>query len=157
MSFFFWNVALALIWALLTGEFSLLNLLVGFVLGYLLMAAARRAFAPTSYFRKVNQVGRFVFFFLHELIVANLQVARVVLRRKLAIRPGIVALPLDARSDVEITLVSNLLSLTPGTLSLEVSHHGKMLLIHSLDVADEGELVRKIKTGLEARTLEVTR
>lgn len=157
MSFLLWNAALAFIWALLTGEFSLLNLLVGFVLGYLLMGAARRALSSTSYFRKVGQVVRFATFFLHELIVANLQVARLVLRRRLQIRPGIVALPLDARSDAEVTLVSNLLSLTPGTLSLEVSHQGRVLLIHGLDVDDEREFVRKIKAGLEARALEVTR
>lgn len=157
MSFFLWNAALALIWALLTGEFSLLNLLVGFVLGYALMIAARRALPSTSYFGKVGQVVRFVVFFLHELLVANVQVARLVLRRRLKLRPAIVALPLDARTDAEITLVCNLLSLTPGTLSIEFSHHGRVLLIHGIDVEDEREFVRKIKAGLEARALEVSR
>jgi multicomponent Na+:H+ antiporter subunit E len=145
------------IWALLTGRFDLPNLSVGFVLGYGLMSLTRRAFPPTSYFAKVAQVTRFVLFFLKELSVASAQVAWQVLRPRLDIHPGIVAVPLDAATDLEITLLSIVISLTPGTLTLEVSPDRRTLYVHGMDVADGREFVRKIKSGLEARTLEVTR
>jgi len=157
MTFFLWNVALAVIWALLTGHFELANLLVGFVLGYGLMTLARRAFPPTSYFAKVAQVTRFAIFFLRELIVASVQVARQVLHPHPDIHPGIVAVPLDARTDAEITLLAIVITLTPGTLTLDVSPDRRALYVHGMDVRDGAAFVRKIKAGLEARTLEVTR
>lgn len=157
MTFLVWNVALAVIWALLTGRFDLPNLLVGFILGYGLMTLTRRAFPPTSYFAKVAQLTRFVWFFLKELMAASVQVARQVLRPRLDIHPGIVAVPLDASTDLEITLLSIVISLTPGTLTLEVAPDRHALYVHGMDVADGKEFVRKIKAGLEARTLEVTR
>jgi len=156
MTFFMWNVLLALAWAALWG-FSAGSLAIGFLLGYVMMALVRRTFAPTSYFVKVGQLVRFTFYFMLELIAANLQIARLVLTPRLAITPGIVALPLTARTDLEITLVANLFSLTPGTLSLEVSHDRRILYIHGMDVRDGHKFVRKAKSGLEARTLEVLR
>lgn len=157
MTFLVWNILLAVIWALLTGRFDIVNLLIGFSLGYGLMALTRRAFPPTSYFAKVAQVTRFVLFFLKELVVASVQVAQQVLRPRLDIRPGIVAVPLDASTDLEITLLSIVISLTPGTLTLEVAPDRHALYVHGMDVRDGPEFVRKIKSGLEARTLEVTR
>ena len=157
MTFLVWNILLAVIWALLTGRFDIANLLLGFSLGYGLMLLTRRAFPPTSYFAKMAQVTRFVLFFLKELMVASVQVARQVLRPRLDIHPGIVAVPLDAATDLEITLLSIVISLTPGTLTLEVAPDRHTLYVHGMDVADGQEFVRKIKAGLEARTLEVTR
>lgn len=81
----------------------------------------------------------------------------MVLRPQLNIKPGIVAIPLDVRSDAEITLLSNLITLTPGSLSLELSHNQQILFVHGISVDDEQEFVQKIKSGLEARTLEITR
>lgn len=156
MPFFVWNIALALVWAALWG-LNAFNLTVGFVLGYLLMTITRRAFSPTSYFGKVRQIARFGVFFLYELITANLEIAAQVLAPRPNIHPGIVAVPLDARTDLEITLVANLISLTPGTLSLEVSPERHLLYVHGMNVRDGAKFVRKIKAGLEARALEVLR
>jgi len=72
-------------------------------------------------------------------------------------RPGIVAVPLEARSDIEITLFANLLTLTPGTLSLDVSSDKKVIYVHALYVDDAGSFRREIKEGLEKRLLEVLR
>jgi multicomponent Na+:H+ antiporter subunit E len=74
-------------------------------------------------------------------------------------RPGVVAIPLDARTDAEITLLANLITLTPGTLSLDVSSDRRMLYIHVMyiDNDDLEEVRRKIKAGFERRVLEVLR
>ncbi len=156
MAFFLWNVALAVVWAAVWG-FGAGNLLMGFVLGYALMSVARRAFPPTSYFAKVGQVVRFAMFFVYKLIVANLEIAQLVLNPRVQIQPGIVAVPLDTRTDLEIVSIANLISLTPGTLSLEVSPTNSVLYVHGIDVQDGQEFVREIKSGLEAPTLEVMR
>ncbi|MCG8349308.1 MAG: Na+/H+ antiporter subunit E, partial [Chloroflexales bacterium] len=93
---------------------------------------------------------------LWEIIVANLNVARTVLftpRAKL--RPGIIAVPLDVTSDVEITMLANIITLTPGTLSLDVSDDRKVLYVHAIDVGDPDTFRQSIKGGLERAVREV--
>jgi multicomponent Na+:H+ antiporter subunit E len=71
-------------------------------------------------------------------------------------QPGVIALPLSARTEMEITLVANLISLTPGTLSLDVSDDRKVLYIHAMFLDDEEELRRNLKE-MEHRALELFR
>ena len=158
MSFFLWNILLAVNWALLTGHFSLENLVAGFGIGFLLLWLLRRAVGQTDYFPKVRKAIAFFVSFIWQLVRANLSVARTVLfepREK--ITPAFVAIPLEAETDAEIALLANLITLTPGTLSLDVSEDRRMLYIHTLDVEDVDALRVEIKRNLERRLLEVTR
>jgi multicomponent Na+:H+ antiporter subunit E len=158
MSFFLWNILLAVNWALLAGRFTLENLVSGYVLGFVLLWILRRAFSGTGYFVKVGKaLGLFVAF-LWEMVRANLSVARTVLfKPRDGIRPAFLAIPLEARTDAEIALLANLITLTPGTLSLDVSADRSVLYIHTLDVEDIEALRTEIKRSLERRLLEVTR
>lgn len=154
---FTWNILLALIWVSLSGHFTALNLLVGFVLGYLILGFALRdvpVFA--SYAGKVPRFVRFVGFFIVELIKSNLRVAHDVLTRTHYMRPAVIAFPLDAKTDGEITILANLISLTPGTLSLDVSTDREVLYIHVMYLDDEAEVQAGIKY-LESRVLELLR
>ncbi len=92
-----------------------------------------------------------------ELIVANLKVAFDIITPKDYMEPGIVAVPLDAETDMEITLLANLITLTPGTLSLDVSKDRKILYIHTLYLDDAEKFRAEIKNGMEKRLLEVLR
>lgn len=85
--------------------------------------------------------------FLIELLKSALSVAREAWRPKLAIRPGVVAVPVELASDIEITMLASLISLTPGTLSLEVSADGKTLYVHALVVSDDGTEIRRTIAG----------
>ncbi|MDQ7819158.1 MAG: Na+/H+ antiporter subunit E [Armatimonadota bacterium] len=153
-----WNIFLAAIWAAVTGQVTVLNLLVGFALGHLVLWIVQRAVGPTSsYFRKVRQVLGFAVFYLWELILANLRVAYDVVTPTHHMRPGTIAIPLDARTDVEITMVANLITLTPGTLSLDVSSDRRVLYIHAMYIDDVERVRRRIKRGVERRVLEVLR
>lgn len=149
MTPFLFNIGLALIWAALTGSFSPANLAVGFALGYLVLFLAQRALGTSAYSRKAQQVIGFCLFFLWALIVANLRVAYDVLTPRHHMRPRVIAIPLDAASDTQITLLANLISLTPGTLSLDVSTDRKSLYIHVMYAADADGVRREIKSGLE--------
>jgi multicomponent Na+:H+ antiporter subunit E len=157
MNYFLFNIGLALVWAALTGVFSPANLLVGFGLGYFTLFLARRVLGPSAYFVKVQQVLSFVVFFLWELLVANLRVAADVLTPQAHMRPRIIAVPLDARTHAEITFLANLISLTPGTLSLDVSTDRRVLFIHAMYAADPEAVKREIKEGLERRVLALMR
>lgn len=106
---------------------------------------------------KVWLVIELTLFFLWELILANLRVAHDVLTPKHYKRPGVVAIPLDARTNAEITLLACLITLTPGTLSLEVSQDRRVLYVHDMFIDDPDEVRRSIKAGFERRLLEVMR
>lgn len=157
MNFFFLNISLALVWAALTGNFDPANLIIGFVLGYGALFVARRALEPSDYFLKVWQVLGFVVFFLWELIIANLRVAHDVLTLHHHMKPRVVGIPLDARTDAEITALAYIISLTPGTLSLDVSTDRRTLFIHAMYAPDADALRREIKQGFERRLLRLMR
>lgn len=95
--------------------------------------------------------------FLWDMLVSSIQVARAVLSPRDITRPRLVTIPLRVQSDAGITLVANFISLTPGTLSIDVSPDRKTLLVHDLLAGDSSEGTREgVRTGIEARVLKVT-
>ncbi|MBI1992812.1 MAG: Na+/H+ antiporter subunit E [Deltaproteobacteria bacterium] len=156
---FLWNILLTLIWAGLSGNFTFSNVAVGFGLGYVVLWMMQRVLGRSRYFAKVHQVIRFALFFLWELILANLRVAHDVVTPTHHSRPGVIAISLDAKTDVEISMLANLITLTPGTLSLDVSADRRVLYIHAMyiDNDDIDAVRRKIKSGMERRVLELLR
>ncbi len=153
MTLFLLNIFLALIWVALAADFRPVTLAGGYLIGYVVLWIL---FGKTeTYFQKVPRTINLTLFFMWELLVANVRVAGIILGPRSAVRPGIIAVPLDIQTDLEITLLANLLTLTPGTLTLEVSEDRKVLYIHFLQADDPAELRRKIKEGFERRVREV--
>lgn len=157
MKVLLWNLLLALLWEAMTGRTDAANLLLGFSLGYVILWWLRPLLGPTQYFRKIPECIRFTVFFLRELIHSNLRVAWDVISPKSRRKPGIVAIPLDARTDIEITFLANLITLTPGTLSLDVSDDRSVLYVHGMFVEDPQLMREQIKNGFERRVLELLR
>ena len=96
-------------------------------------------------------------FLLWEIVLSALGVAWLVVQPKLRLRPAIIEYPLTVTTDIQITLLANMITLTPGTLSVDVSDDRRTLLIHALDVADPEVLIGRIAAGFEAKILGVTR
>lgn len=157
MIYIVWNILLALIWAAATAEISLMNLSIGYLIGFAVLWFMSPIFGPTRYFIKVGMLMRFAAYLVKEIIHANLRVAYDVVTPTIYMRPGIVAIPLDAESDIEIALVANLITLTPGTLSLGVSRDRKCLYVHSMFIEDPELLKQEIKRGIERPLLEIMR
>jgi multicomponent Na+:H+ antiporter subunit E len=155
MSYLLLHVLLALAWAALSGQITPENLAGGFVLGYIILYLSRRALGCNRYVTKVPQVLRFLGYFIVELFKANLRVAYEVITPRFNMRPAIVAVPLDIQSDIEITLLANLITLTPGTLSLDVSNDRRVLYVHSMFVTDIEAFRHEIKDGFERRIKEL--
>lgn len=151
------NLALALIWAGISGVFTPGNILIGFVLGFFILIFSDRATDERSHIILAARAVDFAVFFLWDLILANVRMAYVVLFPSGKMRPGIIAVPLDAKSDLEITLVANLISLTPGTLSIDVSTDRKTLYIHEMFIDDVETLRSDVKLHYERRLLRVLR
>lgn len=149
------NLWLALVWCAVNGDFQPSTLLAGFLLGYVLLAFAGTTREAARYGRKVRCAGELAVVFLVELLRANLRVAYDVVTPQHRMRPAILRVPLDARSDGEITLLSNLITLTPGSLALEVSADRRVLYVHAMYADDD--FVPRIKRVLEARVLRLMR
>jgi multicomponent Na+:H+ antiporter subunit E len=107
--------------------------------------------------RKILPTLSFLIFYLKEVLVANLRVAWDVLTPQDLSDPSIIALPLDAQTDFEILVVANLISMTPGTLSMDVSSDRQTLYIHAMFTGDVEVLKRELKENFEARVLRLLR
>ncbi|MCE9665362.1 Na+/H+ antiporter subunit E [Halomonas sp. M5N1S17] len=152
-----WNLLLALAWVILSGDFSGPNLVIGLVFGYItLVLIEPQVPALKGYPGRIPRILRFLGFFIKELVQANLRVGFDILTPPWHMKPGVIAMPLEARTELEITMVANLISLTPGTLSLDVSDDRKVLYIHAMFLDDEEELRRNLKE-MECRALELFR
>lgn len=129
----------------------------GFLIGAGFLVLMRRFFSSPLYFRKVWAIWKLFVLFLKELLLSSIAVLRQVLSPRLHMRPGIFTVQTELRSDGEITLLACLITLTPGTLTMEVSPDQSTLYIHAIDIEDAEELADQIKGSFERAIMEVTR
>jgi multicomponent Na+:H+ antiporter subunit E len=152
MNVFLWILVLALAWCAVNGSFDGRQLAVGTALGSLILLFV--GVARVTYIRRAWRVVNLIGIFLVELVVANFRVARDVMLPHSQLSPGVVAIPLYVESDLEITLLANLISLTPGTLTLDISQDRKTLYVHSMWADDPGALRKSVKDTFERRIRE---
>lgn len=157
MNTFFTNMILAFIWATLFGEITLFNLITGFILGFAILAYVQGRDQHEIYFQKLILIVRFAIYFMKEIVKANILVAYDILTPEHVSKPGIVAIPLNAKTDLEIMLLANMITLTPGTLSLDVSDDRRVLYVHVMFLESPDRFRQEIKDGLEKQLLEVMR
>lgn len=155
------NLLLALVWAAAMGRLDAATLAVGFVLGYAALALMAPFRPDARYHRRVAVALLFALRYGVEMVRSGVRVAHDVLTPRSRARPGLVRVPLDARTDAEITAVANLISLTPGTLTVDVAPDRRSLLVHAMFLGDrEAELdalVRSLKETVERPLLETIR
>lgn len=157
MNLFAIHLLLAFGWAAVNGSFTLRSLAVGFAVGGLAIWLVRPLYGPGRYFRRLRDTVRLAGFFVWDLAASCVQVAHDVLTPRHRSRPGVIGVPLDAATPLEITTVANLITLTPGTLTLDVSEDRRTLWVHAMFVEDADALRRELKEGMEKRVLEVFR
>ncbi len=149
------NILLTFIWVALTGDFSFENYVFGFFLNFHILWLITYKRNRSKYFVIVPKLILLLVTFLYELIKANLEVAYEVITPKLKMTPGIIMVPLDVKSNMGITLLANMISLTPGTLSIDVSNDRKVLFVHAMYIKDREVFIKSIKNGFEKRILEI--
>ncbi|QBR12200.1 MULTISPECIES: Na+/H+ antiporter subunit E [unclassified Sphingobacterium] len=157
IKFFLMNLLLSFIWVALTGSMLYSNFIFGYLLGFGVLWIMNRNESDVRYFYRVPKIISFFFFFLYELIKANVQVAYDVITPKYFFKPGIVRYPVNANTDFEINLLSTFISLTPGTLIIDISDDKKAIYIHVMYLKDEEQFIRTLKTGVERKLLELLR
>ncbi len=144
------NLLLAFAWAAMTGDFSFASLATGAVLGFfaLWLSLPLTGIDP-MYFKRFGRSIYLALFFLWELLISSIKVAWDVIRPVPQNKPALIEIPLTVKSDFEILLLTNLISLTPGTLSVDVTEDRETLIVHAMFADDADELKRDIKEGFE--------
>lgn len=153
MKLFALNLVLAFVWAAITNAFTPLNVIAGFVIGNLALAVVRGQF-NSKYFLRGKLILQLIWLFLYELVLSALRVAKDVLTPGMKFRPGIVAYHLTTDDDVQITLLANLITLTPGTMSVDVSTDKTTLYVHAMHADDPEGLRADIQSGFERQIKE---
>jgi multicomponent Na+:H+ antiporter subunit E len=151
------NLILAVVWMFLNNEWSAAQFVIGFLLGLCCIGLLRRFWPNDFYVKRVWAVFKLFVLFNKELFISSFAVILQIVRPKLALRPGIFAYKTELKSDWEITILSCLICLTPGTLTLDVSSDNQTLYIHSIDIQDTELLSEQIRGSFEKAIMEVTR
>lgn len=151
------NFFLAGVWMFITDNFTPAGFAIGYLVGLLLIVMMRRFFSSRLYLNRIWAVIFLFFLFLKELVLSSFAVFKLVIQPRLNIKPAIFELETELEEDWEITLLSALITLTPGTLVLGISDDQKKLYIHAIDFEDIDDAVSSIKNTFERAILEVSR
>lgn len=154
---FVWNIFLALAWAAATERFTPSNLIIGFVIGYGLLAIMPPLPGAGAYYLQVREMLDFARFFAKEIIVSNLRVAYFVVAPLSKLNAGVIAVPLEDMTDAELTILANMITLTPGTLSLDISDDRRTLYIHTMYIGEPEQFRRTIREEYARRVMGVMR
>jgi len=154
MSMYLLNLVLAFVWVAVTGSASLHNLIFGLLIGAICVALVRHQVGGTGYFTRLMRILSLFLLFLFELMKSAWSVASLVCSPKIQLKPGILRFDLSLEDDFQIVLLANMITLTPGTLSVDVSEDKKRLYIHALDCADPEGIRQDIANGFETKIRE---
>lgn len=153
----FLNLILAFVWMLLHNDWSSHGLIIGYALGILQLVMLRRLWPNGLYLFRLWAIIRLVGLFIRELVKSSYAVIRQVLQPDLTIRPGIFAYQTELESDWEVTLLSLLICLTPGTVTVDFSKKNRTIYIHAMDIDEAESLSAQIRETFEQAIQKVTR
>ncbi|MBC2255146.1 Na+/H+ antiporter subunit E [Listeria ivanovii] len=149
------NIILACLWMFLESSFNFATFIIGFIIGIFLLLFMRRFLGSRFYIFRLFALVKLVFRFLHDLIVSTIHVSRIVLKKDMNIRPGIFRYDTTLETDWEVTMLALLITLTPGTLSIDISDDYKAIYVHSLHVPNIEEEIATIRKSYEGAIMEV--
>ncbi|WP_045523952.1 Na+/H+ antiporter subunit E [Neobacillus niacini] len=151
------NVVLAFLWMFIKVSYDPISFVKGYIFGLLVIFVLRRYFHSRFYLFRLWSFIKLIFIFIKELILSNVAIVKIVLKPTLDMRPAIFAMDTELTKDWQITLLSSLITLTPGTLVIDVSEDNKTLFIHAMNIGEVEAEINSIKNSFEKAILEVSR
>ncbi|MBU2166238.1 MAG: Na+/H+ antiporter subunit E [Alphaproteobacteria bacterium] len=152
------SVLLVVVWMLLVNEFTFGALFLALVFGVVVPLVTSRFWPDRPKIRFGRDALAYLLIVIFDVIVANFEIAWIILtRRNRDLRSCWLVIPTELRSAEAITVLAGTISLTPGTVSSDISSDGRALLVHALDVADPAAEVARIKQRYETRLMKVFR
>ena len=149
------SLGVLVLWLLLNNSLHPGHIVLGAAIGWVLPLVTARFWPATVAISRPWRVVAFTAMVIYDVIVANLRVARAVLGPVSRLRPGFARVPLDLTTDVGITVLAQTITLTPGTLSADLSPDRRTLIVHYLDEPDAESVVAGIKSRYERPLKEI--
>lgn len=150
LSLFLW-----LIWLLLNNTMAAGHVVLGAILAIFIPWLSSAFWPEEVCIKKPFVLLRYILVVLWSIVVANINVARLILGRSDKLQPGFIKLELSLKSPVGISMLSNTISLTPGTVSCDLSDDRRFLLIHALHIDDVDDIISDIKIRFEQPLQEI--
>lgn len=156
---FLLNLFIAVLWMFLKDEetIHLTTFFTGFVIGIVVLYLMHRFFGTAFYLRRLVAILKLSMLFFKELVLSTLLVLRQVMSPKMNITPGIFTYKTKLKSEAEVTTLALLLTLTPGSVVIEVSPDNDLFYIHATDMGKTREAILKSMDSFESAIKEVTR
>ena len=148
------SIFFTLIWLAISGGWTFPNALLGLILSVMALTLVRFQLGTPLSVRRPGKIVALLMLFIIELVMSAWRVLVLVLSPRMDVKPGIIIYPLRVTTDFEIALLSNLITLTPGTLTVDVTPDRSRLIIHALNAADPDAIRSDIASGFERRILE---
>ncbi|MEZ5333962.1 MAG: Na+/H+ antiporter subunit E [Methanolobus sp.] len=158
-----YSLILGLVWCFVHGTVNVNNFILGVIIAPFIIRPFKVLFPfdlDFSFSKAVKKIPaqiKFLYVLIVEIIKANIMVAKSLLQPKIDIKPGIIAVPIDSKTDIGITAIANTITLTPGTLTIDVSDDKSILYVHAIDATDPEGVAQSIKDDLEKYTMEAFR
>lgn len=156
---FILNLFIAALWLLLQDEITptVTTFLMGFIVGMGILYAMHRFYGTQFYLRRVFSIVRLMLLFNWELLLSSYSVLKQIMTPNLTITPGIFTYKTELKGDWEVTALALLLTLTPGSVVMEVSEEGDLFYIHAMDMEESKDAVIRSIGKFEQAIMEVTR
>ena len=152
-----WNLALALAWCALAGRLTLVDLVVGYLIGYGLLGWLVPSSTARHYVKRIPRVLLFIGIYAFEVILASLRIGWEIVTPVPRRRPGFVEVPLDVNTEAEIALLANLITFTPGTVAIDIAKDGHHMVVHDMFIKDPDVSRRHIKDRYERWVMRLLR
>lgn len=150
------NIFLALVWAFLHTSYTAVNFATGYLIGAVIILLLGRIIGKKQFYLHRVVIGMKLFLiFIRELFVASMQVLYQVMQPKLKIRPGIIKMEIYLDTPLQIILLTNMITLTPGTMTVEVAEDNSAIFIHNLDIRDADAVCADIEKNFEKNIWEM--
>lgn len=150
------SAALLAVWLLLQNSIAPGQILLGGILAVAITKLVVRVWPEPVRLRRPELLLRYLGRLLWDMVIANLEVARLILTRPAStLQPRFIGLPLDLQDEFAIAVLAATITLTPGTIAVDVTPDQRQLLIHSLDVTDEAALIAALKNRYESLLKEI--
>ncbi|MCQ2028656.1 Na+/H+ antiporter subunit E [Stutzerimonas zhaodongensis] len=149
------TVLLATLWMLLNNTLNLGHLVLGIFLGWVIPLLVRGFLVDIPRVRSPLKLCAFSLKVCYDIAVANVSVARLVLGPRDRLQPAFIEVPMAIEDPFVLTVLTTIISLTPGTVSASLRADHKVLLIHALDAPDMDALAAEVKSRYETPLLEI--
>lgn len=151
------NIFIGVLWMFFNDDWSVLTFFSGYLFGLLVLFILRRSMSSKYYLFTFHAVIKLFLLFIYELFSSSILVIRKIIRPKINIKPGIIRFETSLQGDMEVTLLALLLTLTPGSVVMEISSDNKILYVHAMDIPELSDAVLQSKTKYEEAIKKVTR